>query len=70
VPGSGVLQEQGRGCEQFSQRPQAVEDVFMCFITKLPHGLRNWHRLLHHDLCTLILGQSEVVVASFLNDQW
>lgn len=67
APGPGVLQEQGRGCEWFCRRPHAVEDVFTCFISKLLHGLRNWHRLLHHDLCTLILGQPEVVVASFLN---
>lgn len=70
APGPGVLQEQGRGCEQFGQRHHAAEDIFACFITKLPCGLRNWHRLLCHHLCALILGQSEVVVASFLNEQW
>lgn len=70
APGRGVLQEQGRGCEQFGQRPHAAEDIFTCFITQLPCGLRNWHRLLHHHLCALILGQSEGVVASFRNEQW
>lgn len=62
-PSTAKLQIQ-RGVPEYQ-----LPDGFRGFVTKLPHGLRNWHRP-HRDLCALIWGQSEVAVASFVNDRW